>query len=302
MRPTRLVLLAAVVVATACSDAPSAQDLDAGPTTSGGQPATTVVGGAPTTDPSTGGEEPVPAPGGPGPAPSTTTAGATPTTAVAPPSAQSPAPAPGGVGAYAPFYLRPAESSRIVLEVRSQPGAEPRGTTLGHLQEVLGDVSAKEVVTAGGELPGGARQWTADEIRALADTSGVEQTRDGAVMRVLFLRGGFADSDTALGVAVRSDVAAIFSDRVDEAAGLFGGGARIEDAVTVHEAGHLLGLVDLFLATGRADPEHPGHSRNRSSVMYYAVESTLVGSILDGGPPTQFDDRDRADLATIRGS
>jgi len=76
----------------------------------------------------------------------------------------------------------------------------------------------------------------------------------------------------------------------------------IEDACTMHESGHLLGLVDLVLNTGRQDPEHPGHSRNRQSVMYYAVESGLVAQLLGGPPPTEFDDADRADLATIRAS
>ena len=210
------------------------------------------------------------------------------------------APAPAGVGAFAPFYLRPAESARIVLEVRSQRGAEPREGTLSHLRSVLRSSSGKDVALAGGSVGGGGREWTADQIRAEADRSGLGQSRDGAVMRILYLRGSFAESETVLGLAVRSDVAAIFSDKVDEAAGLVGDPTRIEDAVTVHEAGHLLGLVDLFLDTGRADPDHPGHSPNRGSVMYYAVESTLVGSILDGGPPTEFDAADRADLATIR--
>lgn len=231
-----------------------------------------------------------------GGAPPDTTAGAA---APDPTTTTAEAPAPGAVGAYAPFYLRPAESSRIVLEIRSQSGAEPRDRTVTHLSEVLAANSGKEVTLAGGRIDGDGRQWTAADIRALAD-AGAAQSRDAAVMRILYLRGGFAESDTVLGIAVRSDVAAIFSDRVDDAAGVLGDPARIEDAVTVHEAGHLLGLVDLFLSTGRADPEHPGHSSNRASVMYWAVESTLVGDILQGGPPTDFDAQDRADLATIR--
>ena len=76
--------------------------------------------------------------------------------------------------------------------------------------------------------------------------------------------------------------------------------ARLELAVATHEVGHLLGLVDLFLRTGRADPEHPGHSANPRSVMYWAVESDVVGDLLTGGPPVDFDADDRADLATIR--
>lgn len=166
---------------------------------------------------------------------------------------------------------------------------------------MLEQISGKPVTVANGSVPGGARGWTADDIRSLADAGGPRATRDGAVLRILFLRGGLSGRDTALGVAVRSDVAAIFSDRVTEAAGLVGNRDRIETAVVIHELGHLLGLVDLVLDTGREDPEHPGHSTNPQSVMYHAVESTLVGSLLDGGPPTEFDARDRADLDAIAG-
>lgn len=306
------VLMCVVLLVAGCS---SAEDANDGLVESAGSGSTTATSPAepdtstsstevgsdvPATDaPSSGGTRP-PATKGqtdPSPAPSPAPPATSP-----PPTADTsrPAPAVGGVGAYAPFYLRPSESSRIVLEIRSQAGAEPNQATVDHLRRVLGEVSAKPVVRSGGDIPGGARQWTAEAIRDLADASGVGQRRDGAVMRILFLRGGFADSDTALGVSVRSDVAAVFADKVDEGAGLVGDRARIEDAVTVHEAGHLLGLVDLFLSTGRQDPEHPGHSPNRESVMYFAVESTLVGSVLDGGPPTEFDAADRQDLATIR--
>ena len=184
--------------------------------------------------------------------------------------------------------------------MRSQPGAEPRQGSIDHLRSVLGGVSGKTVDVGGGVVAGPGRQWTADDIRALADSTGVTSTSQDAVLHLFFLAGGFAGDDHVLGIAVRSDVAAVFSDRVDQSAGLLVDRGRIEDAVTMHEAGHLLGLVDLFLSTGRADPDHPGHSRNRGSVMYYAVESTLVASVLGGGPPVDFDADDLADLATIR--
>jgi hypothetical protein len=34
--------------------------------------------------------------------------------------------------------------------------------------------------------------------------------------------------------------------------------------------------------------------------MYWAVESDLIGQLLDGGIPNDFDAQDRADLARIR--
>lgn len=211
------------------------------------------------------------------------------------------APEPGPVGAYAAFYLRPAASSSIVVQVLAQRGAGPDPATVQRVTATLGDVSGKPVAATttslGGEAP---RSWTADELRALADSAVVAQSVERAVLTLLFVRGGFADNQQAVGVAVRSDVAAVFAERIDEAAGVLGNRSAVEEAVAVHEIGHLLGLVDIVLDTGRADPEHPGHSPNRRSVMYHAVESTLLGSVLTGGPPREFDQADLDDLARIR--
>jgi hypothetical protein len=101
---------------------------------------------------------------------------------------------------------------------------------------------------------------------------------------------------------VRGDTAAVFVDQVNGASTPLVGSGGIESAVVTHEVGHLMGLVDLFLHTGRQDPDHPGHSTNPGSVMYWAVESNLVADLLQGGPPKDFDSADLADLQTIRSS
>lgn len=289
--------LVAILVVVGCSteaDEPDLRAIDSTTTAPLDAPDEGGSGPDPGTAPS-GEDPPATSPGAPGASP-----GAPPTTSGRDATVPEPVPAPGGVGAYAGFYLRDQQSTRLVIDIRSQAGAEPSSRTVDHVQAVLSQVSGKEVRVGGAALSGGAREWSADDIRALADSAGPAQSRDPAVVRLLYLRGGFAGDDTVLGVAVRSDVAAIFADRIDEAAGPVGNRSRIEDAITIHEIGHLLGLVDLVLDRGRADPDHPGHSPNRNSVMYYAVESTLVGSILSGGPPTEFDAEDLADLATIR--
>ena len=205
----------------------------------------------------------------------------------------------GPVGSWAAVVLRPQPVEELILQVASQPGAEPRQSTIDALVSVLREVSGKPVATSGGSVAEGREVWSGAQVRSTADSLPASNGGRVVTLRFLFLGGRYED-EAALGVAVRGDVAAVFPERVDDAAGPLLDASSVEEAVAMHELGHLLGLVDLAIDTGRDDPEHPGHSSNRGSVMYWAVETDLVSQILSGGPPTRFDDADRADLARIR--
>lgn len=279
-----LVVLAVLAAACAASD-PSTVDVPGGATTTaplpaaGAAPPTSAASGPPRTI-VVGGTEAVPDAGAPDDAPATTVAAAPVVS--------------GGPGAGAALFLRPSPASRLVVQVRSEPGHEPRRATLDRVAAVLRSVSGKSVTVVGGDaVPADADgRWTSAEIRAVGDADRPEPRAGTAVIRLLFLGGAAADGEDTVGVAVVADLAAVFVDKV--------AGPAYEEAVTVHELGHLLGLVDLVLDTGREDPEHPGHSTNRRSVMYWAVESTILQDLLAGGPPREFDEADLADLATIR--
>jgi hypothetical protein len=212
-----------------------------------------------------------------------------------------------GVGAFARTLLRPQPATRIVVELLVQPGADPRQGSLDHLQQVLTEETRKPVAFAERvALPAGDGTATASEIRAWSDTYGrARQGTDQAVLRVLFLTGEYSDAQDAkagsvLGVAVRGDTMAVFKEKVRRAATAIVPASIIEDAVVTHELGHLLGLVDLVVDTGRDDPEHPGHSRNRDSVMFAAVEGDEVAQVLGGPPSRDFDGADKQDLAALR--
>ena len=206
----------------------------------------------------------------------------------------------GPPGSYAPDLLLPSRSSGIFVAVSVQPSAEPQQEAIDHVVSVLRDVSGKPVeATDGPPLGGTAHDWSADELRALSPPS-VSPAGARAMIHLLFVHGTFGGDKSVLGSALRGDLAAIFIDRVNASATPLVGSSGIETAVVAHEVGHLLGLVDLHLHTGRQDPEHPGHSTNTHSVMYWAVESDLVADLLQGGPPREFDDADRADLTSIR--
>jgi hypothetical protein len=247
----------------------------------------------------------------PGESPATTTAPHNQPDTPPATGSRTPAPAPGedpiaaaakgSVGAFARTLLRPEPAERLVIDVLVESGAAPSAATLDSAVAMLEKVSGKPVSVTMTSVEGGKQTWTGAELRALADSKApTAQGGSTAVIRALFVKGGLEDNDSAVGVAVRGDVLAVFSERVSDASSPLVSRSRMEEAILTHEIGHLLGLVDLALDTGRDDPDHPGHSRNSGSVMYWAVESTLVGQALNGPPPTKFDDQDLADLAKLR--
>jgi hypothetical protein len=320
MRPRLLALLlaAALLVAGACggsqrsSDAGSGRygssESDTGTSTEDGRPnddGTSDESPTSTVDPSSppgtqAGGRPAAGSGGAsrpsGGAPGTTVAG----------GGSSQAVRVGPYGSLARSVLGRNGAANVVVEVIQQ--AAPRPGTVDYVTSVLREVAPKNIERpAPVSLGSDDTVWTADEIRSAADRFGrAQQSQSTAVLRLLFLRGRFddggGDEGVVLGVAVRGDVAAMFVDEIARAARPLLDPAVVEQAVTTHELGHLLGLVDVVLKTGRVDPEHREHSRNPQSVMYWAVESDLISQVFTGEPPRRFDREDLADLAAIRDS
>ena len=66
---------------------------------------------------------------------------------------------------------------------------------------------------------------------------------------VLLILKGTHNDESVLGVAVDASTVAVFKDSITESVNFLGrpSAEEIERAVTVHEAGHLLGLVNLVL-------------------------------------------------------
>lgn len=125
-------------------------------------------------------------------------------------------------------------------------------------------------------------------------------TEDRVALHVLVLNGSYANADV-LGLAFDASTFAIFPDRIRSGLLSSVNYAAFEEAVVVHELGHLFGLVNITGQGGfHEDPDHPGHSRNEGSVMFWRVDDISVGNIFQGGPPTTFDADDRREMAAIR--
>ena len=276
---------------------------------------TTAPTSATTTSP-TPGEATAPgsSPGSAAPGPSSSPAGSSGGTAspTPPPSTDPPARTPAddgaSVGANARALLR-EDRPTLVLEVDVQQGVDVDQAAMDHLVDVLGGVLHKPggIVFEGGNTFASDRtRWTADDLRAAAAANRTTATTDDHVsVHVLYVAGSHVEDGQqtdAIGLAYSASTIAVFPDRWEGLGSLLGSGRAIERAVLVHELGHLLGLVNLGYTSDldHEDPEHPGHSSNRQSAMYYAIESTLVGQVFSGPPPDTFDDADRSDLEGLR--
>ena len=212
----------------------------------------------------------------------------------------------GSPGANAPAYLR-GSVPRLVVEIDAVQGKAPQPQTVTLVRSRLEAVADKPggiTILPTETIPPRGGAWTFDALReAEARHRDTHSTSERASMYVLFVDGTPPKRD-AIGTTYSSSAAAIFVDQIADVSTLLVTAAAIERAATVHEVGHLLSLVNFGYRSprNREDPEHPGHSKNQRSVMYWAVDNVGVVTILGGRtePPTQFDRDDLADLADIR--
>lgn len=213
----------------------------------------------------------------------------------------------GPVGANALAYLRDAHR-KLVVEVTAVEGKGPRPEAIDLLKTRLGEVLSKPdgiEIRGAQTIPASNTEYSIKEIAELEDRyRKVRSDREGPVasVHVLYINGRIrndAPNVETLGAAYRASSIVMAPDTIERASNPVLSADKIERAVLVHEFGHVLGLVNIGYRSPRdhEDPEHPGHSKNRASVMYWAVNSFDVANILAGDLPTTFDADDKADLA-----
>ena len=143
--------------------------------------------------------------------------------------------------------------------------------------------------------------WSSDDVRDARWKHGGDAMDSQTLHWYFLFPAGTYTDDSVLGVAVDASTIAIFKDSVEAAENIIQrpSSEEIERAVSVHEAGHLLGLVNLVYESpiDHEDPDHPGHSNNDNSVMYWAIETNDVGNLITGNLPNTFDADDKSDLA-----
>ena len=200
--------------------------------------------------------------------------------------------------------LRGDPYDELLLEISYVQSNAPDSSALDLLEQRVSETTEKSTVEVRQHaFSSDDDSYTLEEIVALEDRERTRHKGQGIfVIHLLYLNGEYADNPDALGVAYRGSSIVIFKEQVEDAAFLFVSAQDIEKAVLVHEYGHLVALVNIGYTSphDHEDPDHPGHSNNDESVMYWAVESVDLGNQLAGEPPNQFDSDDLDDLRRMR--
>jgi hypothetical protein len=209
------------------------------------------------------------------------------------------------VGDLARGYLQPAPYTSIALEIDAVASAVPDSVTRSYLVQLVRQETKKPVTETGSHLLTGKSGtcWSQADIVALSTNEARTHT-GGAVasLRLFFLDGSHCSGSAILGEAYRSGSIAIFTTQVNALATPTVSADTFMKAVTTHEFGHILALVNIGYKSPRnhEDAQHKGHSSNKNSVMYWAIDRSDLIQQFVSGPPIVFDADDEADLQDLR--
>jgi hypothetical protein len=217
-----------------------------------------------------------------------------------------------GAGDYARDFLTDTLFDELQIEVDWIVGHEPSDAALAELAAALGELCRKPAgiqILKDDEIAGASSPaWSLDAIDALEvqHRDGYRDTTNGvAVMYVLYL-DGHSDRDSGsgkvLGIAYHGSSTVLFHETiesVDPGVPLFAG---IEDTVLLHEAGHLLGLVEngIPMVNQHRDSQHGAHDSSAECIMHWTIETQNVVEVLLEGKP-DFDAACRADMVSAGG-
>jgi hypothetical protein len=205
------------------------------------------------------------------------------------------------VGASANDFLSATKYHSINLEIQYMPGFAPDATALNNLVAYLNtlinkpggiNITQKQIASAGSPF------LTIDQVNDIEKMNRTVFT-SGTALGVYFLFTDASYKDpNVLGVSYKNTSMTLFGKSVhDNSGGITHPSlTEIESIVEEHEFGHLLGLVDLGspMQVNHVDASHANHCNNKNCLMYWAVQTNLVGGTLFNIPV--LDDNCRNDL------
>lgn len=200
------------------------------------------------------------------------------------------------------WALLSSDVPNAVLEIDEANGATMSQEAVAAIERALQEHGRKESVElVKSDISVDDEVFSLEDLIALSDEHRDRSSGDDTVaVHVLVLPGRF-ETEGVPGAAFGATAIALFPQEVRR---MLPAGAEIEAfeaAVAVHELGHAFGLVNRTgVGEFHEDPEHPGHTADEDSVMYWAIESPSLGEIFRTGPPNDFNEDDRREMERIR--
>jgi hypothetical protein len=223
-------------------------------------------------------------------------------------------------GDFAKVYLQDDKYDEILIEVDFVEGKSPNNSTMDELVKSLSEYCDKSRIYY--RLSDPISDRPSGGIYSIGYIYDLEQKyrdyyteNDTAVMYILYVDGFYEESDSTLGLSYLGSSFVIFKDNVDDIEipmGIrrFVSPSDFEVSVVIHEAGHLLGLVNINYESVAAheDKEHdsPHHCIYEDCVMYHALESSRRSYMdklferTDLQPPKEFCEYCEDDLEKLK--
>jgi len=213
-------------------------------------------------------------------------------------------------------YLQDGTYTKLLIEIDVVSGAKPDQEAVDTLVENISmlcnkpggiEVQFPDDTIGTDESLGPNPEYTYEAVEQLELQYRDNYTQgDTAVLYFLYLDGHSEfdnpDEGTAvLGYAYHGSSMAVFMGTILEYPTLVVQTDLVK-RVTVHEFGHLIGLVNdpLDMVTGHADPDYPPHCDNSECMMYWLNSYSDLRDIVDGEIPS-FDDNCLTDVAAAGG-
>lgn len=214
---------------------------------------------------------------------------------------------PVSTGVSARDFLSDATYTSLVVEVDHVQGQAPSSSALQLLQTRLQERCNKPggiAIVVDDAIPSGGSVYSVAANQAL-EAQHRDQFASGATAVLYFLYlDGQSDQDTSsgrvLGWAHGPSSIGIFRESIEASANALATAEEVEGAVLVHEAGHVLGLVNngTPMVSNHEDAAHRAHDVNDDCIMYWLIETSNIRDLVLnlGSLPTQFDAACIADM------
>jgi len=200
--------------------------------------------------------------------------------------------------------LRSTDYSRLHIEINYVTEYAPDSEAVDLLKQRIQETTDKTSVSVSQNGFGSTdSSYSLEEILAI-EKEQRERHKSGNtfIIHILYLNGEYEDNDQTLGLAYTGSSFVLFKEQIEEVQFGFISAEEVERSVIVHEYGHLLGLINNGYESphDHEDPDHPHHSSNDESVMYWSIETLDIFKQLEGSPPDNFDSDDLDDLRLMK--